>query len=47
MIRGGFLVVRGRRRPYITADLLVPSLGVSGEVEFLVDAGADAILRSP
>ncbi len=47
MIRGRFLLARGRRRPTITASLLIPSQGISGEVDFLIDTGADSTLLGP
>jgi len=47
MIRGRFEGLPGRRRPYVTAHLTIPSQNISGEVSFLVDTGADSIVLAP
>jgi len=47
MIRGFFRVDRGRRRPFVTARLAIPSQAISGDVHFLVDSGADVTLLAP
>jgi predicted aspartyl protease len=47
MIRGFFHEEGGRRRPFITAHLAIPSQSASGDVEFLVDTGADSTVLAP
>ena len=41
MIRGRLIGTGGRLRPFILARLFLPSQGISGDVNFLVDTGAD------
>ena len=47
MIRGFLREEAGRRRPFLSAFLEIPSLQRSGDVAFLVDTGADGTLLSP
>ena len=47
MIRGVFREERGRRRPFITARLLIPSQSISGDIRFLIDTGADSTVLAP
>jgi predicted aspartyl protease len=47
MIRGQFITVGGRARPIILAHIAFPLAGVSGDVNLLVDTGADGTLLSP
>ena len=47
MIRGAFVTIRGRRRPYIAANITFPTLGRSLDVAMLVDTGADRTVLSP
>lgn len=47
MIRGRFEGLPGRRRPFITAHLSIPSQNIPGDVNFLVDTGADSIVLAP
>ena len=47
MIRGVFREEAGRRRPFVTARLSVPSLGTVGDVRLLIDTGADSTVLAP
>lgn len=47
MIRGSFRAEGGRRRPFLTAHLTIPSQNLSGDVPFLVDTGADSTVLAP
>jgi predicted aspartyl protease len=47
MIRGLLLGPPARLRPFITARLSIPSQHIVGEVDFLVDTGADSTLLAP
>jgi hypothetical protein len=47
MIRGSFEGPPGRRRPFITVHLTIPSQNISGDVNFLVDTGADSTVLAP
>ena len=47
MIRRHLLGAPGRRRPFVTAHIALPSLDVAGDAQFLVDTGADSSLLSP
>ena len=44
-------VIRGRfdhyRRPYVLGRLILPRWNIQGEVDFLVDTGADSTIISP
>ena len=44
MIQGRF---DQQRRPYVPGWLILPRLGVQGDVEFLVDTGADSTIIHP
>lgn len=45
MIRGRFGETTGR--PYLEGRLVIPRLGIRGDVSFLVDTGADSSLIGP
>ena len=45
MLTGRFGESSGR--PYIEAKIYLPGLGISGEISFLVDTGADTSLLAP
>lgn len=47
MIRERFLGIGGRLRPFMIGGISIPSQNVSGEVNFLVDTGADSTLLVP
>lgn len=47
MIRGMLLGPPGRLRPFITARLAIPSQRVNGDVDFLIDTGADSTILAP
>src|SRR2546427_11984597 len=47
MIRGYFGGYPGRLRPFVIANVTIPSLGLVGIVHFLVDTGADSTLLAP
>lgn len=47
MIRGSFREEGGRRRPFVSGFLEIPSVHRSGEVAWLIDTGADGTLLSP
>jgi hypothetical protein len=47
MIRGFLLGAPGRLRPFVTARVAIPSQQVVGNVDFLIDTGADATLLAP
>jgi len=47
VIRGRLLAVGGRPRPYVTGRLTIPSQAITGEVNFLIDTGADSTLLAP
>jgi hypothetical protein len=47
MIRGRLIAAGGRRRPFVLAHLAVPMQGVAGDVNLLVDTGADGTLLAP
>jgi predicted aspartyl protease len=47
MIRGFLREEAGRRRPFVSAVLEIPSLQCWGDLAFLVDTGADGTLLSP
>ena len=47
MIRGHLTSLRGVRRPFVYGHLSIPSLQVEGDVEFLVDSGADTTVLAP
>jgi hypothetical protein len=47
MIRGVLLGPPGRVRPFVTARLVIPSVRVGGDVDFLIDTGADSITLAP
>ncbi|HLH23534.1 MAG TPA: hypothetical protein VK066_13515 [Chloroflexota bacterium] len=47
MIRGYFEGPPGRRRPFVTARLELATRGPVGEVEFLIDTGAESTILGP
>lgn len=47
MIRGYFSRGAVRRRPFVDADFVAPSLGITGRVPLLVDTGADSSVLAP
>ncbi len=47
MIRGFLLGAPGRLRPFVTARVAIPSQQIVGDVDFLIDTGADATLLAP
>jgi predicted aspartyl protease len=47
MIRGYLRGLPDRLRPFVNAQVSIPSQQVSGEVRFLIDTGADATTLSP
>ncbi|MPZ13003.1 MAG: hypothetical protein GEU73_01020 [Chloroflexi bacterium] len=47
MIRGYIRADSTRRRPFVEARLTIPSQRIAGDVPFLVDTGADAMLLAP
>jgi hypothetical protein len=47
MIRGAFITIRGRRRPFIAANIAFPTLRRRLDVPMLVDTGADRTVLSP
>ena len=47
MIRDIFRVEGSARRPFVTARLTLPAQGIAGDVQFLVDTGADATVLAP
>ncbi len=47
MIRGRMLGLSGRRRPYVSGEIAIPFLSVEGNVDLLVDTGADTTLLAP
>ena len=47
MIRGYFGGYPERRRPFVVANLSLPTIGIDGTVHFLVDTGADSTLLAP
>jgi len=47
MIRGHLIAMGGRRRPFVLAHIVIPSQGISDDVNLLVDTGADGTLLSP
>ncbi len=46
-ITGRFRGARGREVPSVRARIILPSLGVEGDVTFLLDTGADVTLIMP
>lgn len=47
MIRGQLIARGGRRRPFVLAHIVIPSQGISDDVNLLVDTGADGTLLAP
>lgn len=47
LVRGCFLAVAGRSRPYVDATLQFPSIGKQLDVRLLVDTGADRTVLGP
>lgn len=47
MIRGYLAGAAGRRRPFVDAHLVFPTLGLAGRVPLLIDTGADTTLLAP
>lgn len=47
MIRGRLSGYPGRRRPFVEAQITIPSLSISGKIELLLDTGADSTLLGP
>ena len=47
MIRGFLLGSPGRLRPFVTAHVAIPTEQIVGEVDFLIDTGADSTLLAP
>ena len=47
MIRGYIRADSARRRPFVQARLTIPSQRIAGDIHFLVDTGADAMLLAP
>lgn len=47
MIRGRFVGVSGRLRPFVLAHVSIASQNIAGDVNFLVDTGADSTLLAP
>jgi hypothetical protein len=47
MIRGRLLGAPGRLRPFVTAHLVLRAPQIVGDVDFLVDTGADSTVLAP
>jgi len=47
MIRGRLIGIPGRLRPFVLAHLSLPSHHIAGDINFLVDTGADSTLLAP